>query len=447
MAELQQHPSAHPSEWDSLRACTYDPSIRILPPPPDGSGAAGDLGRTFEEASSTVDCPAPDPGPVSSTAWIVENDRLFDADDLGHVPDPWMEDQAIGSSDPRVVTLADGSQRLYFAAFHDGIMTATSDDGVSWTLGPQVISDGGPHVTLVDLPEGGWRLFAVKDVGGRASVVSYTTPDGVAFTAEPGTLLTNEDFPYGAIQSPFVLPMADGTYRMYLTAVPPGESVGQPGGNSAYWMVGATSPDMLTWTVDPTVAVAEMLHPWAGLEADGSVTVYGGKMLVRIRSTDGATFGPADQFDVWGADYHVTGLDDGQVRIYTGSHDFDEGSWIRILRSSTIPWDVELLEVGWDRDGLYRVKACVTGSSSTPIELHLADPDFRIRDHDLEGRVIDVASGTPPFSATLSFTGGGLAGQQDIEQLLQITDGTAVREWRVLELMGLFENGYYQTSN
>ena len=61
--------------------------------------------------------------------------------------------------------------------------------------------------------------------------------------------------------------------------------------------------------------------------------------------------------------------------------------------------------------------------------------------------MIDVASGTPPFSATLSFTGDGPAGQQDIEQLLRITDGTAVREWRVLELMDLFENGYYRTSN
>jgi hypothetical protein len=89
----------------------------------------------------------------------------------------------------------------------------------------------------------------------------------------------------------------------------------------------------------------------------------------------------------------------------------------------------------------------VTGSSSTPIELHLTDQDFRYREPEREARAIDVASGIPPFEATVSLGSGGAVGEQDIERLLRVTDGTAVREWRILEQMYFFDNGYNTTAN
>ena len=441
---------AGPSELEALQVCIADPSARVLPPPPEGGvGVVGEPDPPTAAGAGgppAVECPTPDPGPTSSTAWITENGRILDADDLGHSPVAGVEDQNIGSSDPRVVTLDDGSYRLYFAAFSDGVMTATSADGISWALGPQALPPGGPHVSLVALPGGGWRLYVVTDSAGVSYVESYTTSDGLTFTADDGRRITDREFPYGPIQSPFVLEMADGTYRMYLTTVPKGESVGQAGGNSAHWMVSATSTDMLEWTADPTVAVTDMLHPWAGLEDDGSVTVYGGKVLTKLTSVDGATFSAPEYLDVWGADYHVVPLVDGQVRLYTGAHDYDEGSWLRVLRSSTVPWDVTLLDGGWV-DGDFQLKVCVTGSSSTPIELHLTDQDFRYREPEREARAIDVASGIPPFEATVSLGSGGAVGEQDIERLLRVTDGTAVREWRILEQMYFFDNGYNTTAN
>ena len=441
---------AGPSELEALQVCIADPSARILPPPPEGDAGVGAEPDPAVEVGTSgppaVECPAPDAGPTSSTAWITENGRLLDADDLGHSPVAGVEDQDIGSSDPRVVTLDDGSYRLYFAAFGDGVMTATSADGISWNLGPQALPPGGPHVSLVSLSGGGWRLYVVTDSAGVSYVESYTTTDGITFTVDEGRRITDLEFPYGPIQSPFVIRIADGTYRMYLTTVPKGESVGQAGGNSAHWMVSATSTDMLEWTADPTVAVTDMLHPWAGLEDDGSVTVYGGKVLTKLTSTDGATFSAPEYLDVWGADYHVVPLVGGQVRLYTGSHDYAEGSWIRVLRSGTVPWDVTLLDGGWV-DGDFKLKVCVTGSSPTPIELHLTDQDFRYREPEREARAIDVASGVPPFEATVSLGSGGAVGEQDIERLLRITDGTAVREWRILEQMYFFDNGYHTTAN
>ena len=441
---------AGPSELEALQVCIADPSARVLPPPPEGGvGVVGEPDPPTAAGAGgppAVECPTPDPGPTSSTAWITENGRILDADDLGHSPVAGVEDQNIGSSDPRVVTLDDGSYRLYFAAFSDGVMTATSADGISWALGPQALPPGGPHVSLVALPGGGWRLYVVTDSAGVSYVESYTTSDGLTFTADDGRRITDREFPYGPIQSPFVLQMTDGTYRMYLTTVPKGESVGQAGGNSAHWMVSATSTDMLEWTADPTVAVTDMLHPWAGLEDDGSVTVYGGKVLTKLTSVDGATFSAPEYLDVWGADYHVVPLVDDQVRLYTGAHDYDEGSWLRVLRSSTVPWDVTLLDGGWV-DGDFQLKVCVTGSSSTPIELHLTDQDFRYREPEREARAIDVASGIPPFEATVSLGSGGAVGEQDIERLLRVTDGTAVREWRILEQMYFFDNGYNTTAN
>ncbi len=441
---------AGPSELEALQVCIADPSARVLPPPPEGGvGVVGEPDPPIAAGAGgppDVECPTPDPGPTSSTAWITENGRILDADDLGHSPVAGVEDQNIGSSDPRVVTLDDGSYRLYFAAFSDGVMTATSADGISWALGPQALPPGGPHVSLVALPGGGWRLYVVTDSAGVSYVESYTTSDGLTFTADDGRRITDREFPYGPIQSPFVLQMTDGTYRMYLTTVPKGESVGQAGGNSAHWMVSATSTDMLEWTADPTVAVTDMLHPWAGLEDDGSVTVYGGKVLTKLTSVDGATFSAPEYLDVWGADYHVVPLVDGQVRLYTGAHDYDEGSWLRVLRSSTVPWDVTLLDGGWV-DGDFQLKVCVTGSSSTPIELHLTDQDFRYREPEREARAIDVASGIPPFEATVSLGRGGAVGEQDLERLLRVTDGTAVREWRILEQMYFGDNGYNTTAN
>ena len=48
---------------------------------------------------------------------------------------------------------------------------------------------------------------------------------------------------------------------------------------------------------------------------------------------------------------------------------------------------------------------------------------------------------------TVLLSGGDAVGEQDIERLLRVTDGTAVREWRIPEQMYFFENGHLTTAN
>ena len=48
---------------------------------------------------------------------------------------------------------------------------------------------------------------------------------------------------------------------------------------------------------------------------------------------------------------------------------------------------------------------------------------------------------------TVLLSGGDAVGEQDIERLLRIADGTAVREWRIPEQMYFFEHGHFTTVN
>jgi hypothetical protein len=363
---------------------------------------------------------------ISNTAWITENNRLWDAAVLGQSPVPGVEDQSIGSSDPRVVELDDGGYRMYFSAFAAGLMTATSEDGKNWELGPKVLPARTPHTSVLALPTGGWRLFAGANALGLSMVKSFTTTNGIDFTEDLGFRLTDQDFPYGDIGSPFAFQMPDGTYRMYLTTVPKGEHIGQPGGNSSSWMVSATSIDMLAWTPDPVVAVEGLRHPVAVIEPDSSITVYAGEPLTKVSSADGRTFTAPDYLDLRGLDFDIKHLPDGQIRVYSGAHDFDEGSWLRISRSSTVSWSVAFAPQGL-RDGVFTVEVCVIGSSDTPVEVQLVDPDHRTRDLDLESASISVQQGYPPYRTVVALE------TPQIEVNLQLTDGTALREWSYIE--------------
>ena len=48
---------------------------------------------------------------------------------------------------------------------------------------------------------------------------------------------------------------------------------------------------------------------------------------------------------------------------------------------------------------------------------------------------------------TVLLSGGGAVDEQDIERLLRIADGTAVREWRIPEQMYFLGNGHFTTVN
>jgi hypothetical protein len=376
---------------------------------------------------------------------VTEDDSLFNYLDLGHSQPVGLaegEDPQIGSADPRLVKLPNGNFRLYFAAFGEGIHTAISEDGIEWELEARsVLPSTNPHTSLVPLEGGGWRLFTVTVATANGSpltvVKSYTTTDGIQFTEDPGFRITENEFPYGDIQSPYVVRLQDGTYRMYLMAVPEGETVGQSGGNSVFWMLSAVSEDMLTWTADPDVLVKNMEHPIAVVETDGSITVYAGEPLTKRTSQDGKKFSGPEYLDLRGIDFDIVFLPDGQMRVYSGAHADDDGSWMRISRSANVPWDLEFTVTGFAGSDVFTVEVCVLGSSPTPIEIHLTQGDHRIRNLDLEATSISVREGYPPFHTTLGLKRDWPPGSRnvgpDYMKILRVTDGTAVREWAFLE--------------
>ncbi len=429
-AELNTRPPS-PSEGAAFGPCMA----------PGGADSGQTNPGSLPAAGPAFNCPS-ETQPVSSTAWETENDSLFDYLALGHSSPSGLaegEDPSIGSADARLVSLPDGSYRLYFAVMGEGIYTATSQDGLGWQLEARsVLPRYMPHTSLVPLEEGGWRLFTVTVASGELTVVkSFSTVNGVEFTEDPGFRITANEFPFGDIQSPYVVQLHDGTYRMYLMTVPKGEMVGQSGGNSAIWMVSATSADMLTWTADPVVLVEDMEHPRAVAESDGSVTVYAGEPLTKRTSPDGRNFSDPEYLDLRGIDFDMMFLPDGQMRVYSGGHSDSEGSWLRISRSVTVPWDLEFTVTGFVGSDVFTVEVCVLGSSPTPIEIHLTQGDRRIRDLDLEATAISVRESYPPFHTTVGLKRDWPSGSRNVGpdhmKILRVTDGTAVREWSFLE--------------
>lgn len=428
----------------------------------EGSGTGGVSSQPG--SSPTVDCGLTDP-PEQSVGWVIENNGVLDYQVLGHPPGIDIG----GASDPRVVQLEDGRYRMYFAQPREyGTGAAISPDGINWSVeAPQVLRRGLPHVTLLRLEDGSWRLFVADAETSPVAVRSFVSDDGIEFTQEEGYRLTEQDFPFGDIGSPFVIRRPEGGYRMYLTAVPEGETVGGAGGNSKTWVVSATSTDMLTWDVDPLVVIEDpsggdwtgmdTMHPWVGINEDGLFEMYSGLAgpATKRVSVDGRVFSDPEYLPVFGSDYHVERLEDGEIRLYVGSGTPDTGGDIDILRSSDVWWDVEFAIRGmWgDNDDpdsvVLSMEVCVKGSSSTPVEIQLftgAGP-FATgeRDQELEMTALSVRSEYPPFQSTLTLPRGEdsreFPGGTGLESLLRVSDGVAMKEWKLMGLTQQLRTG------
>lgn len=89
---------------------------------------------------------------------------------------------------PDVVRLGDGTFRMYFAAWAEGIdggvFTAVSDDGLEWTKSPEPLIDLDTPLDegmvsepcVIRLPDGRSRLFyEAKDAEGRSRILSATS--------------------------------------------------------------------------------------------------------------------------------------------------------------------------------------------------------------------------------------------------------------------------------
>lgn len=131
-------------------------------------------------------------------------------------------------SDPAIVTLADGSMRMYYIATKGGpapkagpqfdkeVKSATSQDGLNWSVeeGTRLADAGYGVPDVVPLPTGGWRMYWVAKGPNRESIIkSAVSSDGLSFTEEKGYRL-----PANYVD-PAVIRLANGRWLMAMATL------------------------------------------------------------------------------------------------------------------------------------------------------------------------------------------------------------------------------------
>jgi hypothetical protein len=167
---------------------------------------------------------------------------------------------------PEVLRLSDGSYRMYYSCRSNEwvsreIRSATSSDGLLWTKEAGVrLAPGGPydawHVgdpQVVTLSDGSVRMYYTgsnrKDETGR-NVLSAVSTDGLSFTKESGIRLAPGGNDTGGdardISGFSILQNPDGTLQGFYGGI----------SNSVIGtLMSATSTDGLSWTNDPGIAI------------------------------------------------------------------------------------------------------------------------------------------------------------------------------------------------
>ncbi len=248
---------------------------------------------------------------------------------------------ARAGADPAAMITPDGSVRLIFTGADGVMMSAVSDDGITFTVDEDFASPfplvGTGEQTIVESPTGGYRMFARSDT----EIFSATSDDGATWTEESGTRLDVADMGLDSTTGPSVALLPDGDYRMYFSPEP--TNCGQEGvSNDIY---SATSTDQITWTADDGARLGDdiesrcMNKPIAITETDGSITLfyhvysrtgsgdtYEG-MVYYANSSDGLTFtsqtstelgvtSPTSGGLTLSSDPYILEMTDGTVRLY-----------------------------------------------------------------------------------------------------------------------------------
>jgi hypothetical protein len=240
---------------------------------------------------------------------------------------------------PSVVRLEDGRYRMYVnGGPGNGIVSYISSDGLTFAPEEGVRLAGGgtgaldciashPWVAAMD---GGYRMYYQGDancVQGDQSgqehafrIFSAFSEDGLSFKREGVRVDTGGTTGLRQAAHGRVLRLADGSYRMYFSADLAGK-------NGPADVLGATSSDGLTWTVNlqPILVGA---HDPTVIAIDGTIYVYAtflGDNFVVAKSGDGATFTPASWLEFYNrsgtrieefGDTDINRLPDGRLALY-----------------------------------------------------------------------------------------------------------------------------------
>lgn len=165
----------------------------------------------------------------------------------------WTEPQPVFAfgediTDPFVLRLADGSYRLYLQ--HPGsrdIVSAWSPNGAAFSFEPGVRTAAGAIPGALLLPDGRVRLFVAGDPRGITSLISS---DGLTFMAEEGVRVPATGF---RTTNPHPTPLSAGGYLMVYDVQPRADAdyPDEQARLSSIEIRLARSADGLNWTVDP----------------------------------------------------------------------------------------------------------------------------------------------------------------------------------------------------
>ncbi len=135
---------------------------------------------------------------------------------------------------PDVIRLPDGRWRMYYDAFdgsHDRILSATSDDGLSFTKDAGIRIDVGPagsidarqalSPSVRRLPDGSLEMLYSGNSGDSPRILRATSADGLTWTKAPTPFLASSPGEGTGLFEPAVAELPDGTRRLFYSSQQP----------------------------------------------------------------------------------------------------------------------------------------------------------------------------------------------------------------------------------
>ena len=172
-------------------------------------------------------------------------------------------------TDPYVLKLGEGSYRMYLMRPIElgDVISATSDDGLVFTLDEGYRTKEGAIPGALLLRDGRVRLFVAGDLRGITSLVSA---DGLTFTKEEGVRI-----PMNGISTtdPHPISLRAGGYMMVYTVHREGTFADEQARLAAIEIHIASSADGFNWTDNPA-PIAYGSVPGLAETAEGTLYVY-----------------------------------------------------------------------------------------------------------------------------------------------------------------------------
>jgi hypothetical protein len=294
--------------------------------------------QTCIEAATGTPTPSPTPGGATPTPTATVG-----ASPTTTLPLTWrlepglrVSGEAYGSPPaiplaPDVIRLDDGRYRMFYTVPGQGIGSAISDDGFTWTVESgirlrsqrvegQLHFDVG-HPTVVRLADGRWRMYHQTSTGidTPLRLASAISSDGFSFTQEEGVRIDIG----AASRLSFAghgraWRAADGSFRMLFSA-----NMLDDTGPSDIAL--ATSPDGLTWTIVEPHLFVDGHDPTLLVNTDQSVTalwMYLDQTLYTSHSADGRQ---------WSTPVEVSFQDEyGQPLRYSSDNNLGDVTLLRL---------------------------------------------------------------------------------------------------------------------